>query len=62
MLKDFNGNTFYPHGIIPSLPVGIGGNTVFVEVEIVHAPLDYNLLLEPYVLLIHHISGYFGDN
>jgi hypothetical protein len=34
-----------PHGIIPSFPVQLGGKTVCVEVEVVDAPLDYNLLL-----------------
>jgi hypothetical protein len=36
---------FSTHGIIPSFPVQLGGKTVCVEVEVVDAPLDYNLLL-----------------
>jgi hypothetical protein len=45
LLTTFNGRSFRPHGIIPSFPVQLGGKTVCVEVEVVDAPLDYNLLL-----------------
>jgi hypothetical protein len=45
LLTDFDGRSFRPHGIIPSFPVQLGGKTVCVEVEVVDAPLDYNLLL-----------------
>lgn len=45
MLKDFNGHTFKPHGIIPSFYVELGGNTVEIEVEVGDAPLDFNLFL-----------------
>jgi hypothetical protein len=41
----FDGRSFRPHGIIPSFPMQLGGKTVCVEVEVVDAPLDYNLLL-----------------
>jgi hypothetical protein len=45
LLTTFDGRSFRPHGIIPSFPVQLGGNTMCVEVEVVNAPLDYNLLL-----------------
>jgi hypothetical protein len=45
LLMAFNGHSFRPHGIIPSFPVQLGGKTMCVEVEVVDAPLDYNLLL-----------------
>jgi hypothetical protein len=45
MLTAFDGHSFFPNGILPSFPVQLGGNTVEVEVEVVDAPLDYNLLL-----------------
>ena len=45
MLKAFDGHVFKPHGIVPSFPVTLGGKTVTVEVEVVDAPIDYNLLL-----------------
>jgi hypothetical protein len=43
MLNTFDGHSFFPQGIPPSFPVHLGGNTVEVEVEVVDAPLDYNL-------------------
>jgi hypothetical protein len=45
MLKAFDGHVFKPHAIVPSFPVTLGGKTVNVEVEVVDAPIDYNLLL-----------------
>jgi hypothetical protein len=44
-LMTFDGHSFRPHGIIPSFPVQLGGKTMCVEVEVVYAPLNYNLLL-----------------
>ena len=45
MLIVFDGRSFWLHGILPSLKVLLGGKTVAIEVEVVDAPLDYNLLL-----------------
>jgi hypothetical protein len=45
LLTTFEGRLFQPHGIIPSFPMQLGGKSVCVEVEVVDAPLDYNLLL-----------------
>jgi hypothetical protein len=45
LLTAFDSHSFQPHGIVPSFPVQLGGKTVCVEVEVVDAPLDYNLLL-----------------
>jgi hypothetical protein len=45
LLTAFDGRSFRLHGIIPSFPVQLGGKTVCVEVEVVDAPIDYNLLL-----------------
>jgi hypothetical protein len=44
-LKAFNGSGFKPYGVLPSLLITLEGKTVQVEVEVFHAPLDYNLLL-----------------
>ena len=44
MLSVFDGRSFRTHVIIPSLQVQFWGKTVSVEVEVVDAPLDYNLL------------------
>ena len=45
VLKAFVGHVFSPHGILTTFPIELGGKTVTVEVEVVNAPLDYNLLL-----------------
>jgi len=44
-LRAFDGHCFEPHGIIVAFPVELGGKTVSFEVEVVDAPLDYNILL-----------------
>ena len=43
MLNSFNGISFQPHGILPSLKVQLGGKTVAIKVEVADAPLDYNI-------------------
>jgi hypothetical protein len=45
LLTTFDGHSFRLHGIVPSFPMQLGGKTMCVEVEVVDAPLDYNLLL-----------------
>jgi hypothetical protein len=45
LLTAFDGRSFRPHGIVPSFLVQLGGKTICIEVEVVDAPLDYNLLL-----------------
>jgi hypothetical protein len=45
ILKYFDGHFFKPHGILTSLSIELGGKTVSVEVEVVDATLDYNMLL-----------------
>ena len=45
MMKDFDGNVFKMRGIVPTFPVMLGGKTVNVEVEVIDAPIDSNLLL-----------------
>jgi hypothetical protein len=45
LLTTFDSRSFRPHRIVPSFPVQLGGKTVCVEVEVVDAPLEYNLLL-----------------
>ena len=44
-LKAFDGSGFHPHGLIPALSIELGGKTISIHVEVVDAPLDYNLLL-----------------
>jgi hypothetical protein len=45
ILKALDGHLFSPHGILSAFPIELGGKIVTVEVEVVNAPLDYNLLL-----------------
>ena len=45
MLTNFDGRSFQPYGILPSLEVQLGWKTIAIEVKVVDAPLDYNLLL-----------------
>ena len=45
MLTTFDGRSFWPHGILPSLKFHLGGKTIAIEVEVVDAPLDYKILL-----------------
>jgi hypothetical protein len=46
MLKSFNGHMFHPNGIIVALPIKVGGDTFSIVVEVVNAPLEYNMLLQ----------------
>ena len=39
-LKYFDGRGFQPHGLLPTLPVDLGGKTVSIQVEVVDALLD----------------------
>ena len=45
MLKAFDGNIFKPRGIVLVFLVTLGGKIVNVEVEVVDAPIEYNMLL-----------------
>ena len=45
ILKEFDGHLFTPHGILTTFLIELGGKIVTIEVEVVNAPLDYNLLL-----------------
>ena len=45
MLTAFNGRLFRPHEILPYLKVQLGGKNTAIEVEVVDAALEYNILL-----------------
>jgi hypothetical protein len=45
ILKSFDGHFFKPQGTFPSLPIELAGKTATIEVEVINANLDYNLLL-----------------
>jgi hypothetical protein len=44
-LKSFDGRGFKAYGILNSFPVELGGKTMSINIKVVNAPLDYNLLL-----------------
>ena len=44
-LKAFDGCGFQPYGLLPSLQVEMGGKSISIHIEVIDAPLNYNLLL-----------------
>ena len=44
-MKAFDGHIFNPHGVISTFPIDLGGKTISIEVEVLDALLDYNILL-----------------
>jgi hypothetical protein len=44
-LKEFDGHGFQPHRLLQYFVVTLKGKTISVDIEVVDAPLDYNLLL-----------------
>jgi hypothetical protein len=44
-LLAFNIRTSHTLGVLPHFPVTLGGKTVFIDVMVVHNPLDFDLLL-----------------
>ena len=45
MLTRFDGRSFQPYGILPSLEVQLAGKTFEIKVEVIDVPLEYNILL-----------------
>ena len=45
LLTPFDDHSHRTHGIIPAFPICVGGKNINIEVEIVDASLDCNLLL-----------------
>lgn len=45
MLKAFDRHVIKLHGILIALPIEIGGKIVSIDAEVIHAALDYNLIL-----------------
>ena len=46
LLTAFDERSFHPHGILPTFEIKLEGEVVYVEVEVIYAPLDYNSFLE----------------
>jgi len=44
-LFPFNRRVSQPLGILPQFPVTLGAKMVYIDVMVVHEPLDFNLLL-----------------
>jgi len=44
-LEAFDGRVSHPYGILTNLPITLEGKTVNLEVEVIDANLNYNLLL-----------------
>jgi hypothetical protein len=44
-LKAFDGRGFKPYGILNSFPMELGGKIVFIDIKVIDASLDYNLVL-----------------
>ena len=60
MLTTFDGISFLPHEILPYLEFQLGGKFVAIKVEMVDAPLDYNILLvQNYIYAMNEIILYF---
>ena len=45
LLTAFDGRSFLPHGILLAFEIKLAGKAVSIELEVIDAPLDYNLLL-----------------
>ena len=45
LLIAFDERSFHLHGILPAFQIKLAGKVVVVEVEVIDAPLDYNLFL-----------------
>lgn len=44
-LKAFNGRGFRPYGLLNDLLIKLEGKTIEIDIEVVDAQLDYNLLI-----------------
>ena len=53
ILKAFDGRGFHPFGILQDLPIGVEGKTISLDVEVVDAPLDYNLFFGSQLVLCY---------
>ena len=55
-ILDFNRIPTAPLGILPHLPITLGGKTIRIDVMVVQGPLDFNLLLgQDYVYTIKDV-------
>jgi hypothetical protein len=43
-LRAYDGRPSSPEGIFQNVPVELGGKTILIDIEVIDAPLDYNIL------------------
>ena len=44
-LRAYDGRSAQPQGLLTNVPLQLAGKTVLVNIEVINAQLDYNLLL-----------------
>ena len=44
-LQAWDGHSSKPIGMFRNCPINLEGKTIYVDVEVIDAPLDYNILL-----------------
>jgi hypothetical protein len=44
-LRAYDGRSSSPEGLFQNVPVEIGGKTILIDIEVIDAPLEYNILL-----------------
>jgi hypothetical protein len=44
-LRAYDGRPSSPEGLFQNVPVELGGKTILIDIEVIDAPLDYNILL-----------------
>ena len=57
LLTTFDRRSFHLHGILPAFEIKLVGKAVSVEVEVIDAPLDYNLLLGSWTYAMFSIAS-----
>jgi hypothetical protein len=43
-LRAYDGQPSSPEGLFQNVPVELGGKTILIDIEVINAPLDYNIL------------------
>jgi hypothetical protein len=43
-LRSYDGRPSSPEGLFQNVPVELGGKTILIDIEVIYAPLDYNIL------------------
>jgi hypothetical protein len=44
-LRAYDGRSTSPEGIFQNVPIELGGKTILIDIEVIEAPLEYNILL-----------------